>query len=219
MTKDEVIEKIKEMENPRGVEIWAKAGVSPDNYYGVGSTKLKKLAGKVKKNHALALEMWESGIHEGKMIATMIEEPKLITKKQIDKQIKEIHTWDLADKYCENIVSKTDFAVDYIEKWSGAKKEMIRRSAYILLRLLAKSKKEIDDALFIKYLENMEKTLQNEKNWVKDGMNYALITIGQRNDLLKTKTLKVLDSVGEIIVDYGESSCKTPDARAAIMKE
>lgn len=217
MDKAEVIEKIKEMHNPRGVEIWARAGVSPDNYFGVGLTKLKKLAGKVKKNHELALELWDPGIHEGKLLATMIEKPKMVTEQQIQKQIRDIYTWDLADKYCENVVSKTGYAIKFIEQWVKSESEMIRRSAYILLRLLAKARSDIDDMFFMKYLERIEKTLQKEENWVKDGMNYALIEIGKRNDVLKDETLKVLDSVGEIVVDYGDSSCKTPDAKGIIL--
>lgn len=212
MNQDEVLSRLKVLSDDRAVKIWAKMGHPTENYYGVGLTKLKGLAKEVKKNHELALSLWNSGIHDAMLLSTMIEEPKKVSREQIQEQTQTGFAFhDLSDKYCENVIAKTPYLQEMIEKWYKSDNENLERSAYILLNALAKKKNKVTDGYFETYLNIIESDIQMEKNWVKEGMIYALMGIGGRNQMLNVKAVSTAKNIGEITVDYGDTSCQTPD--------
>ena len=212
MHSADVVAKIQLLSDPRAVTAWARVGVGPDRYLGANLTKLKELAKVVKKNHELALELWDTGIHDAKLLATMIERPKKVTSEQIDLQIEQVYTVDLADKYCSNIIVKTPFVQEKIDRWRESEVEMQRRSCYMLIAAQAKNNRELSDAYFEAILQTVEQKVQREQNWVKEAMNYALIAIGSRNKHLNRLSVALARRVGIIEVDYGMSACQTPNA-------
>jgi hypothetical protein len=64
----------------------------------------------------------------------------------------------------------------------------------------------------------IERDIHHRKNRVRDAMNSARIAIGIRNKKLEERALKVAKNIGKVVVDHGETSCKTPDATAYIRK-
>ncbi len=61
--------------------------------------------------------------------------------------------------------------------------------------------------------------IKHDKNWVKEGMLYALIGIGSRNRNLNTTIIKLSDRIGEIDIDYGETSCAAPNPSRSLRSE
>lgn len=212
----QVVERLHKLADARAVAIWAKMYLSPEPYIGVNLTKLKVLAKELKKNHALALELWESGIHDAKLLATMIEEPKKVGAEQIERQMTQIYSCDLVDKYCTNVVAKTPFILPNIIAWTQHPAEMYQRGGYTLLATLARSETLTEDAFFTPYLQRIEAEIGAERNWVREAMNYALIAIGQRTAALHHTATAVAQRVGPIQIDYGDTSCKAPDALASL---
>ncbi|WP_139488834.1 DNA alkylation repair protein [Brevibacillus dissolubilis] len=208
----QVLDHMREFSDPRAVAIWAKVGMPTDTYIGVSLTNLKTIAKTIKKNHDLALTLWQTGIHDARLLATMIEEPKQVTLDQIIHQSDDFDFWDLADKYCKNVIGKTTMSSHFIDLWKDSDIEMKKRSAYILLSGYAGQKKTgIDDSYFESFLRVIQDSITTEKNWVKEAMIYALIGIGSRNPHLHEQALSVARHVGTIEVDYGDTSCQTPD--------
>ena len=210
MELKEVLNKLQELGDERARKIWARTGLDVSNYYGVNLTKLKKLAKDIKKDHGLALELWETGIHDAKLLATMVEDPKQATEDQIDKWISEAQHWDLSDKLASNVVVKTPFAEKKIEEWLIVDKEFYRRSAFALIGGLAKNKKSQLD--FDSYLDLISDALDDKYNFVRDGANMALISVGARSKELHQKALKIAKDHGKVEVDYGDNSCEALDA-------
>ncbi len=99
MTKQEVIEQLKEMGNPRAIKIWARMDMDTSNYLGVGLTKLKNLGKKIKKNHPLSVELWNSGIRDAMLLSFFLADPKEFTPEIINKYIKRIDFWDMSDNF------------------------------------------------------------------------------------------------------------------------
>ncbi|MDX2002667.1 MAG: DNA alkylation repair protein [Chitinophagales bacterium] len=208
----EVMALLEQNADPRGIAHWNK--IKKDEYtnttFGIGVTKLRALAKKIKKDHELALQLWDSNVWDAKMIAIFIEEPKKITKEQIERQIAKGFNWLTADKYCELIV-ETPYALEFIEAWKDAENELTRRSAYTLLSYVAKGNPELDDTYFFGHLEAI-RNLQQAPNFVKDAMNNCLLTIGSRSWPLYTECLVIAKSIGKVVVDYGDNSCQALDA-------
>lgn len=197
----------------RGIKIWArlKDQEHQQGYFGLGLTKLKKFSSQVGKSHELALELWEQPYLDTKLLATFVEEPKKVTEAQMNSQVKTIFNWILADKYCENVVAKTGLSAKLFDGWSDSNQEMVKRCAYTLAGMLAMKNQDLPETWFEQRLKECA-NLQNETNFVKDAMNMALMRIGSRSPSLHKQALDIALSVGEVVVDYGDNSCMTPNA-------
>lgn len=220
MTVSDILKQVSDLSNPKYAQILNEDSKTSDKIYAVGLTKLRVIARKAKRDHERALELWSSGVHEGKLLATLTEEPKKVTSEQLDKQVKEIHSFELADYFAKNVVAKTVFLLEKANDWTSQHQpEFVRRVGYACVCVLAKSSKTLDNNYFVKHLTIIELEIQKATNWVKEGQNYALIAIGSRNQALNTKALKVADIIGDITIDYGNTSCKTTDAFQILSSE
>ena len=226
MTTQQILKDLKALGDPRAIAIWKRGGMPTDNFFGVNLTKLGAYAKKLKKNHELALELWNSGVHDARLLATMIEEPNKVTVEQIERWVKDADFWDLTDRICKNVVSKTPFALEKMRTWMKSNDEFVKRAGYMVLKELARQKdagqakadSALSDETLAEHLAVIERDIQTEKNWVKEAMNYALIAIGSRNKPLNRRALDAANRIGKVDVDYGDSSCKAPDAVAYLKK-
>ena len=110
MEYEDVISRIKVLANPEAVKGMARFGINPENTYGVSLPNLRKMAKEIGKNHALAQQLWSSGIHEARLLASMIDQPERVTEAQIEGWVKDFDSWDVCDQCCSNLFDKTKFA-------------------------------------------------------------------------------------------------------------
>jgi 3-methyladenine DNA glycosylase AlkD len=218
MTIEKILADLKALGDPRAIAVWKRVGMNTDNYFGVGLTKLKEYAKRLKKDHDLALELWATKNHDARLLATIIEEPAKATSEQIDRWVGEADFWDLTNKIVSNVVAKTSFGKEKMTTWMKSKKELIRRAGFMTLVNLAKSDDTLSESEFAGYLDLIEKKIQGEDNWVREAMNYAVIAIGSRNGDLNRKAQKTATKIGKVEIDYGESSCQAPDAIVYLKK-
>jgi 3-methyladenine DNA glycosylase AlkD len=211
MNLSELTEILKEMADPRALASWERLNIqSKDTFLGTGMSKLKERAKKIPKDHSLAMECWRSDIHDAKMMACFIDKSRKITEEEADEVIQSIDVWGLGDQYVKNQIAKTPFKTEKAEQWANDKREYVRRAGYQLIQILAKDDDSLPDTWFEAYLHHIE-YLQQEANFVKEMMAYALMAIGGRNDALHSKALEIAKKAGKINVDYGDTSCQSPD--------
>lgn len=195
MTKTEIIKELKKNANPKNVEGERRFGNQGKNMLGITVTFLRKFAKKIPKDHKLALELWNTGIYEAKMLASMIDELDKATEKQMDKWVNDFDSWGICDNTCINLLCKTLFVDKKIFKYAKSKKEYVRRTAFTLIACLAFKNKELKDKDFIKYFDLIEKYSFDERNFVKKAVNWALRQIGKRNTNLNKKAIKVAEKI------------------------
>lgn len=214
----EVLADLQQLADPRAVVIWAKMGM-PNNYMGVGLTKLKNYAKKHKKNHALALELWNCGYHDAQLLSCFLLDPKLASVALIEQHSANFNFFDVSDNYCKYVIAKSGNSLHFVELWFNHKNEWLERSCYLLLSELAKSKAGPPENYYLPYLKHIEENAQKARNWVKEGMIYALMGIGSKSKLLNESCLSVLEQTGTLTVDYGDTSCVTPNPKAVLTSE
>lgn len=90
MQYKEILKKLKDMANPEAVAGMARFGINPENTYGISIPNLRRMAKEIGKNHWLAQQLWDSGIHEARILASMIDEPEMVTEKQMEEIIKSL---------------------------------------------------------------------------------------------------------------------------------
>jgi 3-methyladenine DNA glycosylase AlkD len=129
----------------------------------------------------------------------------------------DLDNYILTDAFSD-LVGRTRFAFKKAEAWSVSTQEWVGAAGWNLVAQLALHDPTLKDAYFIEKLEYIEKQIHERPNRTRYSMNNALIAIGVRNPALEQAALAASDRIGQVQVDHGETSCKTPDARAYILK-
>lgn len=204
----EIINKLKLQKNPKNIEGMARFGINPKNTLGISIPFLRKLAKEICKEnnkserHILSLRLWDSEIHEARILAALVDNPEMVNKKQMDQWADTFDSWDVVDQVCMNLFDKTKYFDEKIVKWAKDEKEFVRRAAFSLIASIASHNKKLTDADFIKYFALIKKYSTDERNFVRKAVNWALRGIGKRNTKLKTKAIETAE---EIINKYSNS--------------
>ncbi|MCJ7793249.1 MAG: DNA alkylation repair protein [Candidatus Marinimicrobia bacterium] len=198
MKAEEILKKLKSLADPKAVAGMARFGINPEKTYGVSIPNLRKLAKEIGKDHLLAQQLWHSGIHEAKILASMIDDPKMVSEKQMEKWVKDFDSWDVCDQVCMNLFEKVPLVSKKINDWSKRKEEFVKRTAYALMACLAWHHQKAPDSFFIKFLLLIKKGATDERNFVKKAVNWALRNIGKRNLALNKKAIAVAQEIQKI---------------------
>ncbi|MEC3460227.1 DNA alkylation repair protein [Bacillus thuringiensis] len=181
--------------------------------FGVSFANLKLLKKKLKKDHDLAVELWETKNMDAMTLATYILDPKKITTEQLNSWVQDVDYYCLMDLLMTSICT-SPIAIERMEEWTKFNDEWIGRAGWSLLANIAIKNKALHDYFFSPYLEEIKENIHNEKNRKKEAMNSALIAIGIRNEDLERQTIGIAREIGKVEVDHGATSCKTPDAES-----
>ena len=194
MTSD-ILARLKTLADPKAVEGMARYGINPQNTYGVSIPNLRKIARETGVNHAVAQELWVSGMHEARILASMIDDPGMATEEQLESWVKDFDSWDVCDQCCMNFFQKTEFAYRKAIEWSERDKEFVKRAGFAMMACLAVSDKKADDDLFDTFFPIIKREASDNRNYVKKAVNWALRQIGKRNINLNKKAILI---AGEI---------------------
>ena len=195
MQCNDVLEKLKTLSDPKVVEGMARFRINPENTYGVSIPNLRRIAKEVGVDHALAQQLWVSGIHDARILASMIDDPKIVTEEQMESWVKDFDSWDVCDECCMNLFVKTRFAYQKASEWSSNDKEFIKRAAFVLMACLAVSDKKAVDIKFEPFFPLIKREAGDNRNFVKKAVNWALRQIGKRNLNLSRKAIETAKEI------------------------
>jgi 3-methyladenine DNA glycosylase AlkD len=194
MTVNEVVEELNKLSTPEHFAKLSHFGIKDSNALGVKVPHLRLLAKKIGKNHELALELWATEIHEARLLATMIDDPKLIAENQFDTWVNDFDSWDICDQCC-GLLIRTPFALQKIETYSTSNKEFVKRTAFVLMCALVIFDKKAKDESFYHFFEIIEREAWDERNFVRKAVNWALRQIGKRNEVLRLKAIETAERI------------------------
>ncbi|MFC2001179.1 DNA alkylation repair protein [Chloroflexota bacterium] len=198
MEYNEIMQKIKSLSDPEAVRGMARFGINTDTSYGVSVYDLRKLAKETGKDHALAKQLWESGIHEAHILASMVDKPEMVTDVQMENWVKGFNSWDVCDLCCSNLFDKTRFAYQKAEAWSEREEQFVKRAGFVLMAALAVHDKTASDEELIKFMPIIKRESTDDRNFVKKAVNWALRQIGKRNLSLNQMAIKTAEEIGQI---------------------
>lgn len=214
MNKSEVLQQLEKMGTAQNRKIYTRHGV-PGEQYGVSMANLKKLKKQIKVNQPLAQELWSTGNHDARYLATMIADPKHLDNTILQAWAQDLDNYVIADTFA-GMVSQTALAQQKMEQWTNADGEWIAQVGWNLLTHLAMNDKTLSDDYFRPFLHTIEHHIHTRQNRVRYSMNNALIAIGLRNKTLQKEAIAVAQKIGPVEVDHGETNCKTPNAQEYI---
>lgn len=216
MTKTEAMKELKANGTAQNRKVYRRHGICGEQF-GVSYAALGKLRKKIKTDQSLAEELWATGNHDARALATMIADPGKIGAGTLSAWAKDVDNRGMAAAL-SNVAAASKSAKSRMEQWTVSKQEMIACAGWHTLASMARQDNGLPDAYFVKYLATVESTIHTSKNWAKYAMNNALISIGVRNPALEKKAIAAAKRIGKVEVDHGETGCKTPDAAAYIKK-
>ena len=180
-TCERALAELRKLGEKRNVEGMAHFGIVAKNVYGVAKPKMDELARRIGRDHELALELWDSGVHDARILAGMIDEPKKVTAAQMNRWVRDFDNWDVCDGTCCHLFVFADDAWDRAEDWANRKAEFQKRAGFALIAYLAYRDKDAKDARYKKMLPILLREAHDERNFVRKAVNWALRNIGKRN--------------------------------------
>ena len=130
----------------------ARFGINTQNAYGISIRDLRPLAKTIGRDHDLALQLWRSGIHEARILASFIDEADKVGEEQIDTWVADFDSWDLCDQVVDLFIA-TPFADEKIHAWASAEPEFVKRAAFAMIARRAVRQKKLPDETFLAYLD------------------------------------------------------------------
>ena len=181
MDAKQVVERLRLLGNPKAVEGMARFGIQSNTAFGVSVPQLRELARQIGRDHSLAQALWATGLHDARLLATMVDDPKQVTTGQMDSWVQDFDSWDVVDGCCGNLFDKTPYAVEKAKEWCRREKEYEKRAGFVLIAELAVHDKKAKDQTFLDLLPLIVGGSSDKRNFVKKAVNWSLRQIGKRN--------------------------------------
>jgi len=177
----EVIEKMRLMSDPEALAGKARFGINVEKSFGLRMPVIRSLARDIGLNHKLALELWDTGFVDARLLAPMVADIKQIDDSVMEKWVAGFASWDVCDQCCMGLLRRHPKAFDKVKEWAAREEEFVRRAGFALLATLAVHKKREPDQTFINLLPLIEQYAFDKRNFVKKAVNWALRQIGKKN--------------------------------------
>lgn len=217
MTVSEVLAVLDAERDERGVRHWEKQGprTAGMKSYGIGVSRLRKLAKKIGRDRELARALWKSDVYDARVLALLVDDPARITREQAEEQVEQLAGGMLAHVFasCDATLAKTPFAVDLADQWVRSDDPVRRDCGYGLLYEASKlyGKKAPTEAFFLAHVERIAKRIATEPERVRLAMGAALMGIGKRSAVLNAAALEVARAVGPIEFSNANGDCEPFD--------
>lgn len=219
MTFDEIMEKLKEMGTEQTKKTFIRHGAK-EPFFGVKVGDLKKIVKYVKKDHELALELYNSGNHDAMYLSGLSVNPKLMTREILQDWVKKANWYLLLEYTVAGVTAESNYAMELIRDWIHSDDEGIATcgwSAYAnYLSITPDEKLDLDEIK--KLLKQVEESIHDERNRVRYTMNAFVIAVGASIIPLHEEAKRVANHIGKVHVNMGETACKVPLATGYIQK-
>jgi len=196
-TGAELIAHLKSLANPEDVDGMERFGIKGEDALGIRIPVLRKLAKSHRNDHQLASALWASGIHEARILASMVDDPKQVTEAQMRSWVSDFDSWDLCDQVCMNLFDKHSLAYQKAVEWSYRDEEFVKRAGFALMAVLAWHDKTADDSAFEPFFERIQAEARDDRNFVKKAINWALRQIGKYRPGLTGRCVQVARVLAE----------------------
>lgn len=177
----------------------ARFGINTTLAFGLKIPLLRELAKQYKKNQTLAIELWQTGYHEARILASMVADPSKLDESLMDNWVHDFNSWDLCDQTIMNLFEKrTDLAYPKLLEWVESEAEFIKRAGFVLMARLAFTDKKADDQRIIEFLDILIQKSNDKRNFVKKANNWALRQIGKRSLYCNKKAIECAHKMLEL---------------------
>src|SRR3954452_3989973 len=185
-----VLARLHNLADPGRLAAMARYGIGGGTAIGVTVAELRALAKELGRSHELPQGLWDSGVHEARILASLVEERDRVDEAQLDRWVADLGSWDLCDPFCQNLVRHTPFAWTKALEWSGRPEPFVKRAGFATMAGLAVADKRSDDDRFEPFLRAVAERADDERPVVRRGASWALRQIGKRSPGLRARAVE-----------------------------
>ncbi|MCE1253541.1 MAG: DNA alkylation repair protein [Anaerolineae bacterium] len=169
-------------------------GINPARPLGVSMPLIRKLA-RGQRDHELAIHLWQSGYHEARILAALVDDPKLVDREQMEAWTADFDSWDICDQVVGNLFDRTPFAINCALEWSEREPEYTCRAGFVMMAEMAVHRADLPDETFLQFFPLIIKQSCDERNFVCKAVNWALRQMGKRSPLLWQQAVRTANQL------------------------
>lgn len=211
MTVDEVMQDLQGFASESTKKTLMKHG-APEPFYGVKVGDMKKIVKKIKKDHDLSLELYETGNSDAMYLAGLIADEKQITKDQLTSWAKKATYYMISEYTVAWVASESPHAWEIGLEWIESDDEKVASAGWSTLSnyISISPDVNIDIPAIQKLMDRVAKELQGSQNRVKYTMNGFIICAGAYVDGLTQLAIETGEKYGKVDIDMNGTACKVP---------
>lgn len=183
MNLDQTVEALREAADAGRRPGMARVGIDVSHALGVSVPRIRRIAKHAGIDDPLAAALWDTQIHEARMLATLVADPTAIARARIEAWIGDVTSWDLGDSAADLFV-RTPHRDALIHAWATREEPFVKRCGFAMIARRAVSDEDADDDAFLAYFPVIATAAADDRNEVKKGVSWALRQIGKRNRAL-----------------------------------
>ena len=187
----DVLGRLRGLADPARLAGMARVGAGGADTLGVTVAELRTLARELGRDHELAAGLWASGVHEARILASMVEDPAAVDEEQLDAWAAGFDSWDVCDQVCQNLVRHTAFAASRAVGWSARAEPFVKRAGFAVMAGLAVADGRSADDRFEPFLRAVAEHGDDDRPVVRKGASWALRQIGKRSPGLRERAVEV----------------------------
>jgi 3-methyladenine DNA glycosylase AlkD len=219
MSVTAILDELKANGNESIKNVLVKHGAQ-EPFFGVKVEYLKKIQKRIKKDHQLALDLYDTGVSDAMYLAGLIADDAEMTKKDLQRWVDGAYWYMLSEYTVPWVAAGSKHGRELAVKWIDSKKESIAAAGWSTLSNLVsiKDDAELDIAELKQLLQRVQKTIRQQPNRVRYTMNGFVIAVGAYVAALTDAALAAATQIGPVSVSMGETACKVPAAGEYIKK-
>ena len=183
-TAEAAIAHLRFLAAPEARDGMARFGINTDRALGLSMPLLRATARQIGRNQPVAEGLWRSGLHEARILAALVADPKACDAALLERWVEDLDSWDVTDQFCLNLVRRTADPYGMVARWCPREQTFVRRAGFALIACLAVHDKRAPDDRFLTLLPIIEAAADDDRNFVKKAVSWALRQIGKRNRAL-----------------------------------
>jgi len=195
VTADEVLAALRALADPSRLAGMARYGIATEHALGVTVRELRTVAREFGRDHDLAADLWDSGVHEARILASLVDDPALVDDAQFESWAGGFDSWDLCDQVCQNLFRSAPAAWTKAAEWTTRPELFVRRAGFTLMAGLAVADKRADDERFAALLAPLAAGADDDRPLVRKGASWALRAIGKRSSDLNRQAIETADQL------------------------
>ncbi|QDV22112.1 DNA alkylation repair enzyme [Aureliella helgolandensis] len=219
MTVVDILRELQSLGSPQTVKTCRRHGAEGE-MYGVKISDLKKLVKRVKGNHALVLELWDTQNSDAMYLAALAADGREFTRKQLDGWAKTAWWYMLSCYAVPYVAAEHPAAFGIAQKWMKARAESVASAGWntYALALAVRPDSELDFAAIQERLDFVQASIDSAANRVRYCMNGFVISVGCYVEPLLRSAQNTAQAIGQVQVDLADTACRVPLAVDAIDK-
>jgi 3-methyladenine DNA glycosylase AlkD len=190
-----ILAQLQAQANPENVAGMARFGIRPAHPLGISVRALREIARPLGRDHALAAHLWASGIHEARILASIVDDPRQASEDQLERWALDFDSWDICDQCCGNLFVRTPFAYEKAVAWSARDELYVKRAGFVLIAGLVVHDKRAPDERLSPFFALIRREADDERNEVKKAVNWALRQLGKRSAALHAQALALAEEL------------------------